>query len=380
MQSRAIGRWAIVLALVSGCATGAGGAGRRDGGGSGGFDATSPLDSGAAVLEDAGDAEDGSADDDAGSLPRGDAGSPSGDAGAPVDAGPGGPVACTAASAGTVCGGRPCVDGYCCDVTCEGACRACDVPGSEGVCSPSAAGTLCDDADACTHGDRCDGAGACGGTAITCSDTACLDRSCDGTANCAESILSGATCDDGDATTSGDVCAADGSCSGTPSGCAMPADACTNGTQSRDRCANARIIGRAVAGSASGYVVNDDTCYASNRFDTSCWDAGADHAYRLFVRAGESVSVRYEVDWACPTYDTTSWSGTLKILEGGGCDDRSCGTEVLCERYVDDYTTVYDATRDTWIVIVADGSTAFDDEGDYRLTVRLTCGAGGCGC
>jgi hypothetical protein len=40
----------------------------------------------------------------------------------------------------------------------------------------------------------------------------------------------------------------------------------------------------------------------------------------------------------------------------------------------------YVAPRDGWIIIVADGSTAFDDEGDYTLRVTLTCGAGGCGC
>jgi hypothetical protein len=28
-----------------------------------------------------------------------------------------------------------CVDGYCCDVACDGACQACNLPGSEGVCS-----------------------------------------------------------------------------------------------------------------------------------------------------------------------------------------------------------------------------------------------------
>ena len=55
-----------------------------------------------------------------------------------------------------------CVDGYCCDATCEQLCEACNVAGSEGVCSPQLPGTDPDDecADSVVAG-VCDGAFEC---------------------------------------------------------------------------------------------------------------------------------------------------------------------------------------------------------------------------
>src|SRR5688572_10791219 len=56
-----------------------------------------------------------------------------------------------------------CVDGTCCDSACDGPCQACDISGSEGACSPHAAGSdpegecgggVCDGAGHCVHGEK----------------------------------------------------------------------------------------------------------------------------------------------------------------------------------------------------------------------------------
>jgi hypothetical protein len=421
---------------------------------------------------------------------------------------------CTPENAAEVCGAMPCVDGVCCDGPCDGACVSCALAGSEGACTPIAAGAdpdeecatmdpsscgtsgacdgagacemhtaLCDDGDLCTHtdrctggvcagttvvcendecairacngtetcsmspnpgaicddenpctyNDRCDGAGACTAEGTTvCNDTPCLDRSCNGTAACVETIRTGAACDDGNPCTYADACSATGMCSaGTPiscdamdntcrdfscngtavctsvarnagmacddgnamtlndqcradgtcsgfMGCVMPIDACANGAQSRDRCTGARIIGRMDAADADAFRLTGTTCSASNRFDDCSWDAGRDHAYRIWLRNTEQIAI---------TVSTTSgscgpdWAATIKIFESTGCGDVTCTRDVWCEDHVGSSAYTYTANHDGWVVIVVDGSTAFDDWGSYTLTVDLTtCVNAGCEC
>jgi hypothetical protein len=177
------------------------------------------------------------------------------------------------------------------------------------------------------------------------------------------------------------TCAAPASCEGgrcvAP---ACPVQGCATGAESRDRCSGARVIGRTAAASATGYRIADDTCRASNRSDESgsCWDAGGDHHYRIFLRAGERVQVTLDRGDGCAGY---SWNATLKLFSGLGCADTACAARVFCEDYLSDpFSHAYTATLDGWITVVVDGTTAFDDEGDYTLTVRLTCARPGCEC
>lgn len=189
----------LVVSLVgTGCAEG-GAPSRRDGGMDSAVDDAPPLD-------DVGDLAD---------VGEPDGGVP--DTSIPSDAGA---IACTPATATADCGARPCVDGFCCDGPCTGACRSCDLPGAEGVCTMHAAGsdaddecaaqapgtcgtvgecdgsgacalhpasTSCDDGMACTTSDACDGAGTCRGAApAECSPGAgneCCLGSC-GAAGC----------------------------------------------------------------------------------------------------------------------------------------------------------------------------------------------------
>jgi hypothetical protein len=60
--------------------------------------------------------------------------------------------------------------------------------------------TSCDDANSCTHTDHCDGQGRCAGTPVTCVSTACITRTCNGSSSCAATVKVGAPCkivDDG---------------------------------------------------------------------------------------------------------------------------------------------------------------------------------------
>ncbi len=267
-----------------------------------------------------------------------------------------------------------CVDSLCIDRECNGTSTCDEFP---------LTGTACDDGDPCTWGDVCAAGAVCQpGTAIDCTgmDTACQTFSCDGTSQCAASAKNvGGACDDGNALTDDDVCQADGTCLGDE-GCPPPAAACVTGTQSTDGCSNARVLGR-VSANNPGINVSGDTCGARDRFDSSgdCWDANNDQTFRLYMREGETVSLDYETGDPC-SFDEFSWSGTLKIFENNGCDDTSCGNRVYCEDRETRHQTTYVAPRDGWIIIVADGSSAFDDEGEYDLAVRLTCSTPDCGC
>jgi MYXO-CTERM domain-containing protein len=98
---------------------------------------------------------------------------------------------CTAAFV-TSCASGNCVDGVCCDVAaCTGACKSCNVAGSEGTCVLAKAGT--EVTGSCAVGQACDGTGSCktkNGQACTvagacasgfCADGVCCDGACAGT-------------------------------------------------------------------------------------------------------------------------------------------------------------------------------------------------------
>ena len=97
---------------------------------------------------------------------------------------------CTTASAATCASGN-CVDGVCCDIAaCTGACKSCNVAGSEGTCVLAKAGT--EVAGSCADGLACDGSGSCktkngqpcaAASACAsgfCADGVCCDGACTG--------------------------------------------------------------------------------------------------------------------------------------------------------------------------------------------------------
>lgn len=157
--------------------------------------------------------------------------------------------------AGTDCTNGRCIDGFCCDTTCEGACRSCKEPGLEGTCTTTVAGAMdphgvCMDqgAASCATNGRCDGAMGCERYA---AGTICGAGGCsaDGTIFVAGRVCAG----DGSAcpaeapqpcgafrciTDDGPGCAADcGACTFSEAGMAPPFQArCADGRSCADRC------------------------------------------------------------------------------------------------------------------------------------------------
>lgn len=138
-------------------------------------------------------------------------------------------VAC--ASCGTNC------EGTCDGVECEdlqGGCRASGrcVPGAPATCfyEVAEAESACDDEDPCTYGERCDAEGRCVGSTVSCVDGpgACgVRRACNGTASCTETYPTSTTaCDDGNAGTYGDHCDGAGVCVGFPINCTSEPGPC----------------------------------------------------------------------------------------------------------------------------------------------------------
>jgi hypothetical protein len=115
-----------------------------------------------------------------------------------------------------------CDDGNECTIDGCGA-TACSEPGSSctGAFMPS--GTTCDDEQACTTPDACNGAGGCQGPAILCNDgNPCTDDGCDTLTGGCTFTPNTAPCEDGTRCTTGDTCSG-GSCVG---GQALQCDPC----------------------------------------------------------------------------------------------------------------------------------------------------------
>ncbi|CAN96208.1 putative transposase [Sorangium cellulosum So ce56] len=123
-----------------------------------------------------------------------------------IGAGLGAP--CTGAAA---CVSGHCIDAVCCDTECAGGCGACTVARgavADGTCTPLS-GTPCDDGDACTAGDTCDSGMCAPGEPVTCKPPGpCQEpATCEKSKGCVYPELPDETpCDDLDACTRVDRC------------------------------------------------------------------------------------------------------------------------------------------------------------------------------
>jgi choice-of-anchor A domain-containing protein len=118
------------------------------------------------------------------------------------------------------CANGQCVDGVCCNTACAGACDACNLPGHEGTCSPAPSTVQCRGA-----AGTCDVAEYCTGTGANCP---------------ADSKKpAGTTCNDGNAGTTGDRCEGAGVCTGCGDGVRNGPEACDDGnTVTETSCPN----------------------------------------------------------------------------------------------------------------------------------------------
>lgn len=124
-----------------------------------------------------------------------------------------------ACSTGDQCDSDNCVDGVCCDQTCDGLCQACTAAlkgtGDDGVCGLAAAGTVCNPASCNASNfhfepaDTCDASGNCvdGGPSQDClqNDGVCAFDLCHDTNGCeVVKATDGTECGDGMSCLDGD--------------------------------------------------------------------------------------------------------------------------------------------------------------------------------
>ncbi|MBN9685632.1 MULTISPECIES: kelch repeat-containing protein [unclassified Corallococcus] len=243
--------------------------------------------------------------------------------------------------------GFSCNDGNACtgnDVcsstgTCSGTAIACEAPPgqcyqsagtcSDGSCSYAykAAGAQCDDGDACTLGETCNGAGGCAGTPVSCSTPPgqCYQAAgtCSGGTCSYAPKAAGTACDDGNAGTINDVCSGSGSCAGVVA-CTTPPDAChgSPGTYSNGAC----TYPLRPAGTSCG---PGQICTATGMCASGCLIAGTFHAAGTTNPSGACQVCN-------PSVSTTNWSFKPAATEcraaSGPCDvAESCsGTAADC--------------------------------------------------
>jgi len=137
---------------------------------------------------------------------------------------------------GGACGGTAldCSDGNLCTTD------ACNEAGDACVLTDNTA--PCDDGLFCTTGDICAG-GACAGAALACSDAnLCTDDSCDDTLDTCVNLNNTNACDDSLFCTTGDLCGS-GTCNGLPVVC-DDGNACTSDScdETADACTSASAV------------------------------------------------------------------------------------------------------------------------------------------
>ncbi|HRI67309.1 MAG TPA: kelch repeat-containing protein [Polyangium sp.] len=125
-----------------------------------------------------------------------------------------------------------CVDGVCCATACNGPCDACSIAAGasqNGLCEPLTDepldGPTCDDDNLCTNNDRCQD-GVCRGELKICPGGTCYDEQCDPLNGMCTKFpqADGTTCNDDNACTLNDVCQG-GACNGDRKVC-PEIDAC----------------------------------------------------------------------------------------------------------------------------------------------------------
>jgi hypothetical protein len=205
------------------------------------------------------------------------------------------------------CGSRHCVDHYCCDGPCSGACEACDVSMNEGTCTPVTAGQ--------PHGSRpgCDGAGTtCGGACSSQSRTACLYPG--STTSCrAQSCVGGMK-------TAAAVCDGAG-------GCPPPqVSACTAGCSGND-CVGACGPGDTGCSGGTPYC-NGGVCMATRPTGRTCM--AASECTSTFCVDGYCCGSSCTA--ACQACDVSSNPGNCTTLISGQPHHKpACGGGGICQ-------------------------------------------------
>jgi hypothetical protein len=219
-----------------------------------------------------------------------------------------------------MCASSHCVGGTCCGTSsCVEPPGQCYQPAgtcSDGTCDYTfkAAGSSCNDGNACTTNDRCDGSGVCIVTAVSCNTppTQCHQPTgtCSG-GTCSYSLKpAGSSCNDGNACTTGDVCNSAGTCAGSAVACNTPPTQCHQS-----------------AGTCSG-----GTCsYPLKPAGSACNDGSACTTGEVCNSSGTCAAAQ-----ACNTPPNSSCYQPIGTCTGGACTyyplplGTSCGRPGTC--------------------------------------------------
>ena len=150
-------------------------------------------------------------------------------------------------------------------------CLACDVSASRNAWTPNT-GAACDDDSLCTENDQCTSEGDCGGTQIACesdADICGIKRTCQPNTGCVSNYPGNSvTCNDNDSCTVYDRCNSAGQCIGTPMSCNDALD-CTQDTCVEGQCDHLILTGHCLVDKGDGinkvcidehYVAGHDSC------------------------------------------------------------------------------------------------------------------------
>jgi MYXO-CTERM domain-containing protein len=242
-----------------------------------------------------------------------------------------------------------CVDSYCCDTACAGACDTCGAPTHEGTCtfmgsgaagSPSCGAYVCSGSSAscpisCTASTQCSPGNFCtGGACVSqkplgaqcglgsdcksglCVDGVCCDSPCSQACDVCNSVASPGVCVPATTGFAGNPSCSPYVCNGTaitcPSWCTTDTDCATGRHCIYGACLGLQPLGASCGSSAS--------CASGNCYDGVCCDMQCDSACMICNKAG-SVG-------ACSPAPTGS--DPRFMCPGAGACKASCGAGGLC--------------------------------------------------
>lgn len=226
-------------------------------------------------------------------------------------------------AAATECLSTFCVDGVCCNTTCSGTCKSCNVAGSVGTCAnvPSAS----DDAPGCTGANSCDGAGNCK------KDNA---QGCAGSSECVSAFCVDGYCCANACTATCKSCGVAGSlgvCSNIPSGSddANGVPACSGANQSCDGAGTCKKENGQTCTMAAD-------CLSGNCFDGYCCNTACNGTCKACNVTGSlgtctnTPSGQDDVGTCSGSTQSCDGTGTCKSENGQACAINSQCLSSIC--------------------------------------------------
>ncbi|SEU01337.1 choice-of-anchor A family protein [Stigmatella erecta] len=212
------------------------------------------------------------------------------------------------------------------DCTSDGNACTRDMCNGSGLCThpPSPVGTSCQDGNACTTGDVCNGAGSCGGMALSCDsppNTQCYQAAgtCSNGACSYVPKSAGTPCNDNNACTKGDTCNGVGACTGTELSCSTASSYYCSGNNVRKTTGTGSCSGGS-CGSTDSHV---ETCSTSSSYYCS-----GNERWKATGYGCSNGSCDYSDDYVqtCATSVSSPYcsGNTVYQTVNNGCSGGSC--------------------------------------------------------